>query len=89
MRKTYTVIMTSGWQGDGWYYVDEFDTRKEAEQKAAQVSRTEAKMRGYITAIVGATRTCDECGGHHCLNADTSRVKQGPRSRKAHIQFEM
>lgn len=84
--RVFTVIVTSGWQGDGWYYVAEFDTRKQAEAKAIEVSRTDAKQRGYIVAVVGDSRTCDKHTA--CLIVDTSRVKQGPRSRNQHIQYE-
>lgn len=87
-KRVYTVIETSGWMGAGWEYVDEFETRKEAEAKAAEIHQTDAKERGYIVAVVGDNHTCDVHDG--CCIADTSRVKTDRhlRNRRQHIQFE-
>lgn len=85
---TFTVIKTSGWQGDCWQYVDEFSTRKEAELKASEVSSPNARQSGYIVAIVGDNHACDK--HEACRIADTSRVKTDRhlRSRKQHIHLD-
>lgn len=85
MKQVYTVISTSGWQGDGWNWRGEFSTRKEAMEHAKSIQRHDAKFDGYITGVIGGTKICP----YHefCYIGDTSRlsVPAHLRSRKAHI----
>lgn len=48
----YTVIATSGWQGDTWTVIETFKHRAEAEAKAKAVQRSDARIRGYIVRIM-------------------------------------
>lgn len=58
--QTYTVLSTSGWQGDHWVIAGTFDSMKDAAEFRASVRTNEARERGYITAIVRS-------GGRPCL----------------------
>jgi hypothetical protein len=85
MKQVYTVISTSGWQGDGWSYCGEFYTRKAAMEQAKSIQKQDAKLNGYITGVIGGTRVCPD--HEFCCIGDTSRlsVPAHLRSRKAHI----
>ena len=85
MKQVYTVISTSGWQGDGWNYCGEFYTRKEAMGQAKSIQKQDAKLNGYITGVIGGTKVCPD--HEFCFTGDTSRlsVPAHLRSRKAHI----
>jgi hypothetical protein len=84
-KRVYTVISTSGWEGDGWKWRGEFDTRAEAEAREKEIVRHDAKSDGYITGIIGKTTICE----YHqaCYIGDTSRlnVPRHLRNRRAHI----
>jgi len=80
-----TVISTSGWEGDGWNYRGEFETRKEAMEYAKSIQQYDAKFDGYITGVIGGTKVC--LYHQFCYIGDTSRlsVPAHLRSRRCHI----
>lgn len=87
-KRKFTAIKTSGYQGDGWELIGTFDTRKEALEAATASHRNDARSSGYITAVIGETRFCED-HGIGCLIGDTSRVnvrESHLRSRKCHIR---
>ena len=55
MNRTYTVIATSGYQGDQWQYISEHNTRKAALDAAKDAQRTDAQSVGYIVGVIGET----------------------------------
>ena len=87
MKTKYTVIATSGWQGDWWRVVGYAGTRGEAEVMRHAAAQCDARETGYITAVIGETHFCAD-HGLGCELGDTSRVKVRAahlRSRRCHI----
>lgn len=84
----FTVLRTSGWAGDGWEVVGVFASRAEAAEAAEAAHRSDARLSGYITAVIGSVRACPD-HGPGCVVGDTSRVAVGEahlRSRRCHIR---
>ncbi len=83
----FTVISTSGYQGDGWSVRKYTDSRKEAQSYAKEIASSDAKSNTYITAVIGETHACVD-HGEFCVIGDTSRVHTSERhlkSRHCHI----
>lgn len=85
MKRVYTLISATGWEGGGWTYRGEFHTRKEAMEHARDIKKYDARMDGYITGVIGGTKAC--LYHDFCRVGDTSRlgVPAHLRSRRAHI----
>jgi len=79
----YTVIATSGWQGDHWRYIKQFGKRRDALEYAGGIKSSDARSQTYITAVIG-----DVTPDGYDFVGDTRRVKvreQHLRSRRCHI----
>jgi len=48
---TYTVLSTSGYQGDGWHYEKEFSSKSKAETFAATIRKPEPTSDQYNVKI--------------------------------------
>jgi hypothetical protein len=63
---TYTLLATSGWQGDGWRVIGRFTTLLAAREAREAAATPDPRSLGYITRIVrGEGRPCDR---HECCD---------------------
>lgn len=86
----FTVLTTSGWQGDGWTVRKQFESRREALAFAGEIRRPDARSGAYIVAVVGDYRPCDRHDGWICGIVDTSRVpvrEPHLRGRRVHARI--
>ena len=82
----YTVIATSGWQGDHWRYVRQFTHRAKAVEHAEKIQVPDAQSKFHITAVIGDVKV----DGYDYVG-DTSRVNVNEkhlRSRRCYIEAE-
>jgi len=71
--REFTVLATSGWQGDEWSLIAITEDRKIAEKIATAIQSTDAKRTGHLVAVCGQAKL------HPTMNmtyiVDTSRVR--------------
>ena len=86
MARKYTVIATSGWQGDHWRYIKQFDKRSDALKYAGEIKSSDARNKTYITAVIGDVQMdgYDFVGDTRRVNVNESRLK----SRRCYIEAD-
>lgn len=86
MPRKYTVIATSGWQGDHWRYVTQFDKRSDALEHAGEIKSSDACSRTHITAVIGDVDVngYDFVGDTRRVNVNESHLK----SRRCYIEAD-
>ena len=73
----FTVIATSGYQGDTWRMVKQFEKRAEAVDHANVIHSPHARDNTYITAVIGDVKVegYDFVGDTRRVNVNEQHLK--------------